>query len=70
MRESLEVYNPALIVSYLYEVAKTFTNFYHHHKVLDADDKTREARLALLQATKQVLKNGLDLLGIDTLEEM
>lgn len=57
-------YNPLQIANYVYQLAKTFNDFYHACPVRDAPEPLRTARLALVAATCQVLANGLDLLGI------
>ena len=65
-----EDYRPNFICSYLYELAGKFSVFYEHCPVLKADEPARSSRLALCQLTAQVLKKGLDLLGIQTIEQM
>lgn len=62
--------SPQLMCNYLYELASRFNTFYTNCPVLDASEKDQKTRLALAQGTAQVLKNGLGLLGIDTVEEM
>jgi arginyl-tRNA synthetase len=61
--------NPALIANYSYQLAQIFNEFYHSCKVLGSEEK-EPFRLALVQSFRQVLKNSLGLLGIDTLEKM
>lgn len=61
---------PHLIANYLYLLAQKFNEYYHMHQILKADEKTRDARLLLISAVRQVIKNGLSLLGIDVLERM
>ena len=61
---------PHLIAGYAYSLAQKFNEYYHAHQVLKAEDKIRNARIALIQAVAQVLKNGLNLLGIEVLEKM
>jgi arginyl-tRNA synthetase len=62
---------PSLIAGHLYEVAKTFSSYYHDHPILAADDeKVRLARLHLTAAVLQVLKSGLGLLNIPFLSVM
>jgi len=75
-------YVPHLICTYLYELAQHFNTFYNKHSILGIKSKKQEVenkenessetslRLALTQATAQVLKNGLNLLGIQTPERM
>jgi arginyl-tRNA synthetase len=62
--------DPAIISRYLFELAQQFNDYYHEVSVLKAETKTVSARLALLGAIQQVLKNGFSLLGISYLEEM
>lgn len=70
-KESLEQRNPAILVHYLYNLAKTFTSFYHAHKVLGAEKKElKQARLLLITSVKQILENGLAVLGIEPVKEM
>jgi len=61
---------PHLIASYLYSLAKKLNEYYHAHQILKAEDKIRNARILLICAVRQVIKNGLGLLGIDVLERM
>lgn len=68
-RAALE-YLPNLIANYLYELASDFNTFYTSVKVLAAEGKIKKARLSLISAVAQVLKNGLSLLGIEAPEEM
>ena len=63
-------YRPLLIASYVYELAKTFNDFYHACPVLISSEPTRTARIVLVAATRQALANGLALLGIDAPDEM
>lgn len=63
-------YKPSLIARYVLELAQSFNEFYHKHQVLRADNDVRSARLALILAVKQVLRNGLELLGIEAPNEM
>jgi arginyl-tRNA synthetase len=61
---------PHLLATALRELANALHSFYDKHKVLIDDKPQREARLALLTATRQVLKNGLELLGLSAPESM
>ncbi len=58
-------FRPLLIANYVYEVAKAFNDFYHACPVLQSEEPVRSARLALVDATRQALANGLALLGIE-----
>ena len=62
---------PNLVCTYLDELAARYNRFYQHHSVLQADQaQARQFRLVLTQATSQILKHGLGLLGIATPEKM
>lgn len=66
-----EEYLPNTLTNYLFELAQEFNSFYHAIPVMqEADPQKRNFRLTLITATAQVLKNGLDLLGIEAPEEM
>ncbi|MCX8174273.1 MAG: arginine--tRNA ligase [Thermoplasmata archaeon] len=58
-----------LIPQYLHKLAETFNTFYRYVPVLNAGEE-RETRIALVYATKCTLANGLQMLGIEALEEM
>jgi arginyl-tRNA synthetase len=59
-----------MIANYLKDLAAAFHTFYNAHKVLVDEAKVRQARVALCIATKQVLRSGLDLLGVSAPESM
>ena len=61
---------PHLVAQYLRELANAFHGWYHASPVLVEDAALRDARLALALATRQVLANGLDLLGVSAPESM
>ena len=61
---------PNQLCLYLYELAGTFMKFYESCPVLKAEGAERESRLRLCQLTARTLKQGLQLLGITTLEQM
>jgi arginyl-tRNA synthetase len=65
-----EEYRPNFLCNFLYELAGKFTSFYENCPVLKADDATRASRLALCGLTARVLKLGLGVLGIETVEQM
>ncbi|MDP3765875.1 MAG: arginine--tRNA ligase [Nanoarchaeota archaeon] len=61
---------PHLLASYLYSLAQKFNEYYHIHQILKANKEIRGARILLISAISLVIKNGLNLLGIDVLEKM
>ena len=65
-----EEYRPNFLCNYLSELAGVFARFYEQCPVLKAEPQERRLRLALCDLTARVLKQGLELLGIETLELM
>lgn len=64
-------YKPNLLATYLYELTQVCNGFYTNCPVLQAENKSlKNFRLALIEATAIILKNGLNLLGIEALEKM
>ncbi len=63
-------YKPMLIANYAYDLARDFSEFYQHCPVLKAEGTTRDARLRLTAAAKQVLATSLRLLDIRAPEVM
>ena len=63
--------NPGVVANYLYDLVKTFNQFYHDHSVLnETDEDVRNLRLNLSWQTGQIIRNGMWLLGIDVPERM
>ncbi len=63
-------YKPSLIANYLLDLVKEFNAFYRDNPVLKAEKKVKETRLNIVFSVKQVLKNGLNLLGIEAPDVM
>jgi arginyl-tRNA synthetase len=61
---------PHAVANYLRELAGHFHAFYNAHKVIVDDPALRNARVALAEAVRQVIANGLDLLGVSAPESM
>ena len=62
---------PHVLCAYLYELAGAFSSFYEHCPILNHDDQqVKLSRLKLALLTERTLKQGLDLLGIKTVEKM
>ena len=62
---------PHLLCAYLYDLAGLFSSFYEHCPILSAEDRaTQQSRLRLAALTGRTLKQGLELLGLETLERM
>jgi arginyl-tRNA synthetase len=64
-------YRPSLITAYLWDLAKTYSGFFQNCPVLKAETpQLRRSRLLLCDLTARVIRRGLDLLGIRTVERM
>lgn len=63
-------YEPHIIAHFLRDLAQLFHVYYNSFVFLIEDDNLRNARLNLIAAIAQVIKNGLNLLGVETLEVM
>jgi arginyl-tRNA synthetase len=61
---------PHIITTYLKELASDLHSYYNDTKFLVDDEPTKLARMALIAATQQVLKNGLNLLGVSAPQKM
>lgn len=61
---------PNQLCQYLYELSGTFMKFYENCPILKAEPSLRESRLAVAALTAEVLKQGLNLLGIEPLNKM
>lgn len=70
IKEAGEKYEPSILTRHLVDIAQAFNRFYHNEHILVEDEKERNAKLRLVAAAKQALKNGLALLGIETPERM
>jgi len=64
-------YSPSGIANYCYELTKEFNQFYHDYSILNADtDDEKTTRIVLAQNVAKVIKNGMELLGIEVPERM
>lgn len=71
VHSAIEKLEPSVVTRYVIEVAKLFNKFYNAHSVLNLEDEElKKARLKLVKASLQVIKNGLGLLGIEVVEKM
>ncbi|MGL4739977.1 MAG: arginine--tRNA ligase [Sarcina sp.] len=68
---AIEKLEPSIITRYVVDVAKAFNKFYNAHTVLNVEDESlKAARIALIKAAAQVIKNALSLIAVDVVEEM
>ncbi len=63
-----KTYSPNTLCNYLYTLSQKYNTFYNKHKIIGGDNE--DFRVALTKATGQVIKNGLNLLGIEAPERM
>ena len=70
VREAGECYEPSIIAKYLIRVTSSFNKFYHNCSILQTEDKVKDARLALVDVFRKVVKDGCYLLGMECPEEM
>jgi arginyl-tRNA synthetase len=70
LEAAAEEYRPNFLCNFLYELAGHFARFYENCPVLKAEPSRRASRLVLCDLTAKVLKQGLEILGIEMLEQM
>lgn len=61
---------PSVIARYVWGLAAVFNKFYHDCNILNAEKSIKEARLVLVYLTQKIIKDAMDLLGIQCPEEM
>lgn len=61
---------PHLLTTYLFDLAQAFSSFYTDCPVLKAETEVRNSRLLLCRLTAATIRHGLDMLGIETIEQM
>jgi arginyl-tRNA synthetase len=66
--EGAERFNPGVIAEYLLTIARKYNEFYGKHRIIGEPEETW--RIFLTKVTSNVLKTGLGLLGIETIEKM
>ena len=71
VKTAAENYDPSMIASFCYDLAKTFHKFYHDHPILKAESEEAKAfRLEICKAVGNSLNHGMNLLGIEMPERM
>ncbi len=70
LKSSAVNYEPHVLAYYLRELAANFHSYYNSSEFLVGDDTLRASRLMLIKAARQVLSNGLNLLGVGAPESM
>ncbi|MGO9566291.1 MAG: arginine--tRNA ligase [Desulfomonilaceae bacterium] len=70
LSEAAEALEPHRITFYLMELAELFHAYYHDNRVLTEDTRMKKARLYLVEAVRQVVANGLNILGVTAPDRM
>ena len=70
LAEAAREFAPHMVAFYLRELAGEFHSYYNAERILVADEELKLARLTLILAVRQVLHNGLTLLGVSAPEKM
>jgi arginyl-tRNA synthetase len=70
VEKSAELYRPNFIADHIFDLAQKFSSFYNSTPILKAELPLLKSRLLLAEAVAEVIKTGLDLLGIDVVERM
>ena len=68
--KAADTFKPNIIADYLFELAKKFNSFYNNCPILNQDDETLVSRALLAKIAGDTIKDGLSLLGIETLDRM
>ena len=72
VREAAEKYEPSMVTRAVTDIAQAYNKYYYEHRILDEDGDPAQsaARVALTEATRNVIKTGLWLIGIEAPERM
>ncbi|MEG2935961.1 MAG: arginine--tRNA ligase [Clostridium sp.] len=71
VKQALDKLQPFIITRYIIDVVKAFNKFYNAINISNCGDEiTRNSRLNIVNASLQVIKNGLTLIGLETVDEM
>lgn len=65
-----EKYEPSVITRHIVDIAQAFNKFYHDEHIITEDDNEKLAKMSLVIATRNVIRNGLQLLGVKAPERM
>ena len=68
--EAGEKYEPSIVTRHIVDMAQAFNKFYHDEHILVDDEDEKQARVALVIAARNAIRNGLDLLGMKAPERM
>ncbi|MCB2298692.1 arginine--tRNA ligase [Clostridium tagluense] len=68
---AIDKLEPSMVTRYVIEVAKSFNKFYNQHNIANLEDESnKKAKIKMVEATCQVIKNALNLIGIEVVDRM
>ena len=70
VKQAGERYEPSVVTRHIIDIAQAFNRFYHDEHIITEDQEEKTAKIALVMATKIVIRNGLALLGVHAPERM
>ena len=68
IENAAKLYSPNLLANYLYDLAQKYNTFYNKHRIIASENEA--FRLKLSQKTGEIIKDGLNILGIESPERM
>jgi arginyl-tRNA synthetase len=69
--EAASTYSPAVIANYCYDLVKEYNQFYHDYSILgETDTEKKQFRLQISDSTSRIIKQAMNLLGIECPERM
>ncbi|MDR0348393.1 MAG: arginine--tRNA ligase [Tannerella sp.] len=71
VKEAGDIYSPACIANYIYDLVREYNQFYHDYSILnESDQAVKKLRIMLSANTARIIRSGLKLLGIEAPERM
>ena len=70
VKDAAEKYEPSVVARHIVDIAQVFNKFYHDEHILTENEEEQKAKLLLVDAARQTLKNGLSLLGMKAPQTM
>ncbi len=68
--EAGEKYEPSIVTRHIVDIAQAYNRFYHDEHILVEDEEEKKAKVALVMAARDAIRNGLGLLGMKAPEKM
>ena len=71
LKRAADGFDPSVVATFLYDMAKTFSHYYHDNRILNAESEALiTARVTLCEIVLQTMKNGFEVIGVPFLEAM